>query len=89
VLGHPARMKILQYMIKNTSCIYNDFVLELPLAQSTASKHLSELKAVGLIQGEIFGSKICYCIDRNVFNEIVVALNELIISNFCDNSNCC
>ena len=76
-------------MIKNTSCIRNDFVLELPLAQSTVSKHLSELKTVGLIQGEIFGSKICYCIDRNYFNEIVVALNELIISNFCDNSNCC
>ena len=49
---------------------------------------MSELKAVGLIQGEIFGSKICYCIDRNVFNEIDFALNELIISNLCDNSNC-
>ena len=88
-MGHPARMAILQYMIKNPSCICNDIVGELPLAQSTVSKHLSELKAVGLIQGEISGSKLCYCIDNSVLNEVVDVFNDLIQSSSCDNSNCC
>lgn len=87
-MGHPARMAIIQFMIKNPSCICNDIVGELPLAQSTVSKHLSELKAVGLIQGEISGSKLCYCINPNVLNEIAEVFNDLIQSNSCD-SNCC
>ena len=87
-IGHPARMSIIQYMIKNPSCICNDIVEELPLAQSTISKHLSELKAVGVIQGEVSGAKLCYCINPEVLNEIAeildIDIKELIVSNKLD-----
>lgn len=89
-MGHPARMSIIQYMIENPSCICNDIVVELPLAQSTISKHLSELKAAFIIKGEISGSKMCYCIDPEVLQEIVTVVTEFIVKNqSCDTSNCC
>lgn len=88
-IGHPARMSIIQYMIKNPSCICNDIVEELPLAQSTISKHLSELKAVGVIQGEVSGAKLCYCINPEVLNEIAVFVNGMIISSQCNSDDCC
>jgi len=89
-MGHPARMAIIQYMIENPSCICNDIVGKLPLAQSTVSKHLSELKAAGIIQGEISGSKMCYCIDPKVFQELATVANEFIVkSQSCEDSNCC
>lgn len=88
-LGHPARMAIVQYMIKNPSCICNDIVGELPLAQSTVSKHLNELKSVGLIQGEISGSKLCYCINPEAWKDLESLFNNLIRSYNCSDSNCC
>lgn len=62
-LSHPARVAILQLLIKRKTCICGDIVDELPLSQSTVSQHLKELKAAGLIKGEIEGASICYCID--------------------------
>ena len=62
-MGHPARLSIMQYLAASPSCICNDLVDELPLAQPTISRHLSELKRVGLIQGKISGKNICYCIN--------------------------
>ena len=88
-LGHPARMAIIKYMIENPSCICNDIVDELPLAQSTISKHLTELKSVGLIKGEIEGSKLCYCINPDVWNSLKVLCNELFLSYDCKKSDCC
>ena len=74
-LGHPARIAILQHLIRIYACICGDLVEELGLAQATISQHLKELKAVGLIQGTIEGTSICYCIEpkawkkhRDVFN---------------------
>ena len=55
VLGHPARLAIIEHLAKSPSCICNDIVDEIPLAQPTISRHLSELKRVGLIQGTIEG----------------------------------
>jgi DNA-binding transcriptional ArsR family regulator len=52
-LSHPARVAILQLLIKKQACICGDIVDELPLSQSTVSQHLKELKAAGLIKGEI------------------------------------
>lgn len=61
-LGHPARIAILQYLLQQKSCVCGDIVDELPLAQATVSQHLKELKAAGIIQGEIEGTTTCYCI---------------------------
>jgi DNA-binding transcriptional ArsR family regulator len=63
-LAHPARVAILQLLIKKQSCICGDIVDELPLSQSTVSQHLKELKEAGLIKGEIEGVRVCYCIDE-------------------------
>jgi predicted transcriptional regulator len=60
-LGHPARIAILELLIKKDSCICGDIVDELPLAQATVSQHLRELKNAGLIKGTIEGTAICYC----------------------------
>ncbi len=63
-LAHPARVAILQLLVKKQSCICGDIVDELPLSQSTVSQHLKELKESGLIKGDIDGAKVCYCIDE-------------------------
>lgn len=63
-LSHPARVAIMQLLIKKQACICGDIVEELPLSQSTVSQHLKELKAAGLIKGDIEGKKVCYCIDE-------------------------
>jgi predicted transcriptional regulator len=66
---HPARVAILEYLITNRKCITNDLVNELPLSQSTISQHLKELKAIGIIKGEVEGPKLNYCIDEQVWEE--------------------
>lgn len=63
-LGHPARVAILEYLLKVNECICGDIVNELPLAQPTISQHLKELKNAGLIKGNVEGTAICYCIDE-------------------------
>ena len=63
-LAHPARVAILQLLIKKQACICGDIVDELPLSQSTVSQHLKELKEAGLIKGDVDGVKVCYCIDE-------------------------
>ncbi len=62
-LSHPARIKILKILTGMNVCMCGDIVELLPLSQSTVSQHLKELKRVGLITGEIEGSKVCYCIN--------------------------
>ena len=74
-VGHPARVAILEYILKHNSCICNDLVEELPLSQSTISQHLKELKQVGIIKGEIEGPKICYCIDEKLWKQIQAEFN--------------
>lgn len=66
-LGHPARIAILQFLIKTKSCVCGDIVDVLPLSQSTVSQHLSELKKAGLIKGDIDGPSVCYCIDQKAW----------------------
>lgn len=62
-LGHPARIAILQAIIRADACICGDLVEELGLAQPTISQHLKELKNAGIIQGTIEGVRVCYCIE--------------------------
>jgi len=63
-LGHPARVRIMKILIERNSCVCGDIVEEIPLAQSTVSQHLKQLKEAGLIQGEIDGPRICYCVNQ-------------------------
>lgn len=62
-LAHPARIAIIQHLIKANACICGDLVDELGLAQPTISQHLKELKNAGIIQGTIEGTSVCYCIE--------------------------
>ena len=69
-MAHPARIAILQQIIKANACICGDLVDELGLAQPTISQHLKELKNAGLIQGTIEGVSVCYCINPNVWDKL-------------------
>ena len=79
-LGHPARIAILQFLIKTKACVCGDIVDELPLSQSTVSQHLSELKKAGLIKGDIDGPSICYCIDGKTWAKAHKILGGLFAS---------
>jgi DNA-binding transcriptional ArsR family regulator len=87
-LGHPARVAILQHIIKSDACICGDLVGELGLAQPTISQHLKELKNAGLIQGTIEGTSVCYCIDPKVWKQFKTALDSFFIS-YDNSSKCC
>lgn len=69
-LANPARVAIIQYLLKVDSCICGDIVNELPLAQPTISQHLKELKNSNIIQGTIEGKSICYCINPETMSKI-------------------
>lgn len=86
VLGHPARIAILQYISTQESCICNDIVEEIGLAQATISQHLKELKSIGLLQGEVEGKRLCYCINVERWNELQTQLNTFFNKT---KSNCC
>ena len=75
VLGHPARIAILQYIISQKACICNDLVDELGLAQATISQHLKELKSIGIIQGSIDGKSVCYCIEETAWKRFQEEFN--------------
>ena len=87
-LGHPARLAIIEYLAKTPSCICNDIVEQLPLAQPTISRHLSELKKVGLIQGTIEGKNICYCINEAGLNAVKSFMVSLSIT-ITEKKKCC
>jgi len=63
-LGHPTRIAILQFLAKQEKCFFGEIHEELPIAKATVSQHLKELKEAGLIQGEIEGPKVKYCINQ-------------------------
>ena len=86
-LGHPARIAILQFLIKTKSCVCGDIVDELPLSQSTVSQHLKELKNAGLIKGDIDGPSVCYCIDEKAWSKAKAQLGKLFESF--KESGCC
>lgn len=76
-LGHPARIAIIQHLLKINSCICGDLVDEIALAQPTISRHLKELKEIGIIKGTIEGTSVNYCIDANRWKEIQTLFNTL------------
>ena len=87
-LAHPARIAILQLLLKKQTCICGDIVEELPLSQSTVSQHLMELKAAGLIRGDIDGVKVCYCIDQEEWEKAKLILSTLLNTPVAG-KNCC
>lgn len=87
VLGHPARIAILEHILKANACICNDLVDEIGLAQATISQHLKELKSIGLISGTIEGKKVCYCINKQRWDEIQNQLVSFFKSD--KDTSCC
>ena len=88
-LGHPARIAIVEHLLKVGKCICNDIVDELPLAQPTISQHLKELKNVGLIKGNIEGNAICYCVDETVIHTLKTYFENLIPTGRDKQNNAC
>jgi len=76
-LAHPARIAIIEQLLKTESCINSDLVEELGLAQATISQHLKELNDAGLIQGTIEGVRMSYCINPKTWLEVQRNLNSL------------
>lgn len=86
-IAHPARIAIIQHLVKTQACICGDLVEELGLAQATISQHLKELKNTGLIQGTVEGTSICYCIDPKVWKQYQQALEGFFAVEI--RANCC
>ena len=87
-LAHPARIAIIQQIIKANACICGDLVNELGLAQATISQHLKELKNAGLIQGSIEGVSVCYCIEPVAWQLLNKELNTF-FGSYTDPGKCC
>ena len=87
-LAHPARVAILEVLIRRQACVCGDIVDELPLAQSTISQHLKELKLAGLIQGDIEGTRVCYCIDPEAWKFAQAVLNNF-FDSYLPVDTCC
>ncbi|CAM1339130.1 Transcriptional regulator [Tenacibaculum litoreum] len=88
VLGHPARIAIIQHLFKLNSCVCGDLVNEIGLAQPTISQHLKELKKVGIIKGTIEGTSVCYCINPSTWKEIKTLLSSFLNLDM-NNQSCC
>lgn len=88
-MSHPARIAILKVLAQKNTCICGDIVEELPLAQSTVSQHLKELKNTGLIDGTIDGPRSCYCINWKAFEKLSGEFNFLFAKLKVKNEKAC
>lgn len=88
-LAHPARIAIMDYLLKVDSCICGDIVNELPLAQPTISQHLKELKNAGLIKGNVEGNAICYCINETAIEKLQNYFGSVSTQLISKKNNCC
>jgi predicted transcriptional regulator len=87
-IAHPARIAILEHIIKANACICGDLVDELGLAQATISQHLKELKNAGLIQGTIEGASVCYCIEPKAWSLLKANMNSF-FNTYTEPKSCC
>lgn len=76
-IAHPARVQIVRLLIGREACVCGEIVDCLPLAQSTVSQHLKILKESGLIQGEVDGPKVCYCINQDQLDRLKLLVGDL------------
>jgi ArsR family transcriptional regulator len=88
-ISHPARIAILSLLAKKNECICGEIVEVLPLAQSTVSQHLKELKTAGLIDGTVDGPRSCYCINWKAFEKFNGDFNSLFEKLKQQNAKCC
>ena len=88
-MAHPARVAIMEYLLKVDSCICGDIVSELPLSQPTISQHLKELKSAGLIKGSVEGNTICYCVDEKAIHALRDYFAEAARKLSIHNNKCC
>lgn len=89
VFAHPARVAIIEYLVKTNACINSDLVEELGLAQATISQHLRELKSIGIIHGTIEGVSVNYCINPAKWEEVKGLFDQLFSSLNCESGSCC
>jgi ArsR family transcriptional regulator len=76
-VAHPARVRIIRLLASREACVCGEIVDRLPLAQSTVSQHLKILKESGLIQGEVDGPKVCYCINPQKLQKLKALVAKL------------
>ena len=86
VFAHPARVAILQHISQQNSCICNDLVDEIGLAQATISQHLKVINDAGLLKGNYQGKSMCYCLNVERFQELQELFNSFFNTTV---SNCC
>jgi DNA-binding transcriptional ArsR family regulator len=89
VLGHPARIAILQHLFKIDSCVCGNLVNEIGLAQPTISQHLKELKNLGLIKGNVEGTSVCYCINMENWTKMKETMFQFLNQDISKNEDCC
>ncbi len=87
-IGHPARVAILEHLAQTNQCITGDLVDVLPLAQATVSQHLTELKKAGLIRGNVSGTSVCYCLDKQQWARCIRTLDRL-FNKIKSKTKCC
>ena len=78
VLGHPARMAILNYLARQNQCISGDITDEIPLSRTTVSQHLQELKNAGLVHGTVSGTRVFYCLETDKINELKTKMHDFL-----------
>jgi DNA-binding transcriptional ArsR family regulator len=89
VIGHPARVAILQYLFKINTCACGDLVNEIGLAQPTISQHLKELKHLGLIKGNVEGTSVCYCINSENWAKMKEIMSQFLNQDISQKEDCC
>ena len=88
-MGHPARVAILEFLLKQDSCFFGDIHEVLPISKATVSQHLKELKDAGLIQGEIETPKVKYCINRENWGIASALFVAFLGQALCGKGDCC
>jgi ArsR family transcriptional regulator len=88
-ISHPARVAILKVLAQKNECVCGQIVEVLPLAQSTVSQHLKELKEAGLITGTVEGVTSCYCINWKAFTVFKEEFNSLFDKLKINNDKAC
>ncbi len=88
-LGHPARIAIMDFLLKQKCCFFGDINEVLPISKATVSQHLKELKEAGLIQGEIETPKVKYCVNIENWEMASKLFSEFFGQNICKQENCC
>ncbi|MBV1887651.1 MAG: metalloregulator ArsR/SmtB family transcription factor, partial [Urechidicola sp.] len=87
--AHPARVAILEQLFNLNACICGDLVNEIGLAQATISQHLKELKNLGLIKGDVEGTKVCYCIHEENWGKMKTVMAAFLNQDEKLKSSCC